>query len=88
MSAPTADIVLTRLISYVRLAGVDVDDALLFELTDIVREGCTTNVSNLFSWCVKRLNGRLCSTQPTIAPPLPPLLRGHIGYDGQWQRER
>lgn len=88
----TTDIVLIRLIEYLRLTGVDVHDALLFELAAIVREGTqntsehTNDASTLFDWSLHRLNGRIHDTRPQIAPPMPPLRRGQIGYDGDKHR--
>lgn len=76
-----ADTVLIRLVDYVRLAGIEVDNNLLFELTAIVREGCEADVPALFDWSLTRLNGRICDTRPQIASPMPMLHRGHIGYD-------
>ena len=84
----TSDIVLTRLISYLQLAGVAIDDALLFRLTDIVREGCEAKVPALFDWSLATLNGSVRDLLPTVSPPMPPLQRGHIGYDTHQRRRR
>ncbi len=78
---PGADIVLTRLIGYLQLAGIAVDDTLLFELADIVRQGCESGQRALFDWSLAQLNGRLVDTTPPVAAPMPPLRRASIGYD-------
>jgi hypothetical protein len=72
--------VLVRLIDYIELAGIEVTDALLFELTAIVREGASAGRDDLFHWSLERLNGRLCNTRVDIAAPTPPIRRGSIGY--------
>lgn len=88
----TTDVVLIRLIEYLRLTGIDVHETLLFELVAIVQEGtqltgkCNDDASTLFDWSLKRLNGRICDTRPQIAQPMPPLRRGHIGYDAEKHR--
>lgn len=76
-----ADAVLIRLVDYLRLAGIEVDNNLLFELAAIVREGCEADVPMLFDWSLARLNGRIGDTRPQISPPMPTMQRGHIGYD-------
>lgn len=78
---PGADVVLIRLIGYLRLAGITIDDRLLFELTDIVRQGCESSQRALFDWSLAQLNGRLVDTTPPVAAPMPPLQRASIGYD-------
>ncbi len=76
-----AEVVLIRLIDYLHIAGRKLDDGLLFELTDIVREGRAAAVPELFDWSLARLNGRAGDVLPAITPPQPPLQRGQIGYN-------
>lgn len=71
---------LTRLIDYLELAGIEVNDALLFELTAIVRESTAAGCDDPFHRSLERLNGRLCDTRVEIAAPTPPVRRGSIGY--------
>ena len=85
-SALASDVVLTRLIDYLHLAGVNVDDALLFRLTDIVREGCDAQPSSLFDWSLAKLNGQFTAAQAAVPMPMPPLRRKHIGYNTHQQR--
>lgn len=76
-----AEVVLVRLIDYLHIAEKKLNDALLFELTDIVREGRAVNVPDLFDWSLARLNGRAGDPLTAITPPQPPLQRGAIGYN-------
>lgn len=74
-----ARVVMTRLIDYIELSGLDISDALLFQLAAVVREGAESGHADLFGWSLAQLDGRIPNVSQPPSPS-PPIHRGSIGY--------
>jgi hypothetical protein len=75
-----ARLTMIRLIDYLELSGVEIDDALLFQLTALLQAGTANGGGDLFNWCLQQLDGRAHPSARLLPAPTPPILRGSIGF--------
>lgn len=74
---------LSRILEYLAVNGVELDDRQTLVALQLVEEGLASGQTDLLGWAMDELPRRFALPQQQLPRVAPPIERGSIGYGGE-----